>query len=111
MSKPFKVERLTKIHEHWDSDDPTKFLVQAHAEITCAGEAGGEAVTVTVMSPAQLAADLDAGAVELGRGLVFMHDYDEASIIRTLQRIIDGAKATDWDALQDVLGQYFEWLE
>jgi hypothetical protein len=62
------------------------------------------------MSPAHLAEALAPGEVELGRGILFVQDYDEALVIRTLQRIVDGAHANDWSSLQAVVREYFEWL-
>jgi hypothetical protein len=107
----FRLRALTKISEHW-GDDPGQFLVQLHGEVSQEGSAGGEAFHVTVASPSQLSRDLVAAdGIELGRGYLFMIDYDEKQISFRLQQLIDSSSATSWEGLVAFVAKYFDWIE
>jgi len=110
-SSPFKVSGLSKIHEHW-GDDPSEFLLQFHCEVSKHGEPGGEAFHVTVASPLQLSKELSHGeGIQLGRGYIFMSDYDERAIVSRLQTLLDGSGATSWEELAAYVTKYFNWID
>lgn len=107
----FKVSGLTKIHEFW-GEDPGCFLVQLHCEVTKVGDLGGEAFSVTVTSPRQLDRELQSGeGIEYGRGYILMLDYDERTIASCLQKLLDGCREADWEALESFVTRYFDWIE
>jgi hypothetical protein len=108
----FKVRALTRTSERWDGDDG-RFVVQGHAEIIQAGSPGGEAIAFVVMSPSQLDVELggDPRSIQLGRGLLFMQDFDEPSVIAAIQRIVDAANADGWTELRRSVERYFDWVE
>jgi hypothetical protein len=107
----FKITALTKIREDW-GDEPGQFLVQLHCELSEEGDLGGEAFQVTVTSPSHLSRDLSkADGVELGRGYLFMLDYDEKQISSRLQDLVNASAATTWHALESFITKYFDWID
>jgi hypothetical protein len=106
----FRLERLTKIRENFGDADGL-FLVECHAEVTRRGDPGGEAFKVTVASPLQLAREISDGAVEFGRGYLFMLDYDEGAIVSSLQKMLDGSHESKWSELKSFVDRYFDWID
>lgn len=108
----FSVESLNKIVEYW-GDDPCEFSVQLQVEVSAEEGAGSEAFGVTIMSPAQLAREMESGSeeVELAHGCLFMLDYDERAVVEFLQRLITRSDATTWGELAQSTGRYFDWLD
>ena len=107
----FRVAGLTKIREHW-GEESGQFLVQLHCEVTRAGDPGGEAFQVTVASPGQLLLELQHGeGAEMGRGYLFMIDYNEKEITARLQRLLDRSGATSWQDLVSSVTRFFDWID
>lgn len=106
----FHVVGISRIHEQW-SDSGEEFLVEAHAEITEMGQQGGEAFRVTIASPSMLMSGL-AGRdeIELGRGYMFMNDFNEAKVVAWLQRFVERSGARSWQEVEAYIDRYFDWI-
>jgi hypothetical protein len=113
MKVSTRVTAFHKITEHWDADDPGRFFVLGQAEVERAGEPGGEAFSVTVISPSHLSAMAAAEAADpiLGRGKMIVSDYDEAAIVRALQRVVDSATEDSWNGVRAAVERFFDWLD
>ena len=112
MSRPrFTLVALNRINESWDETGES-FLVEAHAEVGCEGQPGGEAFRVTVASPTMLVSEMSGrNEVESGRGYLFVSDYDEQTIMAWLQRLLDRCDASSWESLQVAVERHFDWIE
>ncbi len=107
----FKVVALNRIHEDW-GDTGESFLVEAHVEVQCEGQPGGEAFRVTVASPQMLVAEMKGrSALEPGRGYLFANDFDEQAVISWLQRLVSRCDSGTWDSLRSTVERYFDWIE
>lgn len=107
----FSVEKLTVLHQEF-GDDPAQFCVQLHCEVTSSSTKGGEAFSVTAISPARLQADLESSpdGVEIGRGHVLMLDYNETILRSRLQTLLEAARASSWTDLQQYISRFFDWV-
>lgn len=109
----FKIVKLNTISEKWGEDE-SDFYVKVHAEVVEDGAPGGEAFSVDIISPKALESDLPPGeqfASELGRGYLIVNDYNKPKIIESLQRMIAGSGANNWEELSTYVEKYFDWIE
>lgn len=105
----FRIGELLRIHDHW-GDDPRYFSVQLQCDVSRDGEFGGEAFSVTVVSPAELEQWIGDEGLELGRGYILMCDYDERRVTAFLQGLLDRSSAETWDELEAWVTRFFDWV-
>lgn len=107
----FEVVGINPIHEHW-GDSGECFLVEAHVEVRQMGQTGGEAFRVTIASPSMLVSELaDRHEIFLGRGWIFVRDFNEPQMRLWLQRFLERSGASSWQEIEAYVDRYFDWIE
>jgi hypothetical protein len=106
----FLIEGLTVIRKDF-GERPSDFYAHIQCELT-AHTGGGEAFSVNVISPTRLQSDLEGSRdrIELGRGYLFVLDYDENEVKQRLQALVDAANASTWSELRTWISMYFDWV-
>jgi hypothetical protein len=91
--------------DYGDTEDD--FSVYVQCELSEQGSEGGEAFSLTVVSPKRLAQSLKEDAT-LGRGLIIASDYDETRLRKAIEPLL--AKAKTWKDVQTNVERYFDWV-
>jgi hypothetical protein len=108
----FEAYQLSIINQNW-GDEPTDFSIQVHCEVKETGKPGGEAFLVNLISPNSLNTELfdEEFRSKFGRGYLIINDYDEVKILLTLQKLIEGSCASNWNELISYVEKYFDWID
>lgn len=111
MNLKFIAKKLNFINEEWGSS-PDDFIIQAHCEIACEGEPGGEAFIVNLVSPKRLEKMLRTGAEPVieGHDLFIMESVNEANVLALIQAMLYRTKANTWKELMDLTSVAFQWI-
>ena len=102
----FSIDGLNIIQYDF-GDHADDFFVYAHCEVSRTGDAGGEAFSVTVMSPRRLL-NSDSDEVLLGRGLIVMKEYDERLIQNAIMPLLRDLDS--WEEVTQAIDRYFDWI-
>ncbi len=105
----FKVSQLSVIREVW-GDDVDDFWIEVHCEVQSQTEPGGEAFSLSIVSPKSLLTELNGEdfRAEYGRGFIITNHFDQNKIIGKLQKLVDGSEASSWKELIDYMSKYFD---
>jgi len=111
MKPNFVASKLNFINEEWGTS-PDDFIVQAHCEITCDGQPGGEAFIVNLVSPKRLEKMLRLGAEPVigGHDFFIMENVNEGNVLALIQAMLYRTKANTWKELIDLTSVAFQWI-
>jgi hypothetical protein len=70
---------------------------------------GEESFDVTVCSPSWLARELESEGIRSGRHMIFMAEFDYASLLRFVERAVHSVEAPDWSGLGEKLSRLGYW--
>jgi len=102
----FTIDGFSIIRSDY-GDDADDFSIFVHCELSRSGDAGGEAFSLTVVSPKRLSVSLQHEAL-LGRGLIIAKEYDEGLLRGAIEPLLVNSET--WDEVTDEIEKFFDWI-
>ena len=103
-----RIEAVNSTYENW-GDEYDYFWISIEVAVGPDGEKGEEFYTFSVTSPKRLEGLLQRNAVEFGRGLIIMKDYNYEIVKSKIIARISSLEGKTWDELSMKIAKYARW--
>ncbi|MNC39710.1 hypothetical protein D3C75_883800 [compost metagenome] len=103
------IKALTQVYEDW-GEDVDDFFITFQVDIGCKEIVGSaDMFTFDVVTPKRLEKIIADSSVEIGRGYIFMNDFNVKFVESLVNTIISKCQNDDYNLAMKDISKYFRW--